>query len=119
MPEYRIALPWPPSVNTYWRYGKGRFYISKKGIAYRDQVILNCMQAKLFKKMLLGTLSVSIWAYPPDKRHRDIDNLLKAVLDALEHAGVYKNDNQIATLVISRRGKVKGGSLQVTIHAIN
>jgi Holliday junction resolvase RusA-like endonuclease len=29
---------------------------------------------------------------PPDKRHRDLDNLLKASLDALAGAGVIAND---------------------------
>jgi crossover junction endodeoxyribonuclease RusA len=29
---------------------------------------------------------------PPDKRHRDLDNLLKATLDALAGAGVIAND---------------------------
>jgi len=41
-------------------------------------------------------------AFPPDRRRRDLDNLLKSVLDALEHAGVYADDSQVDLLVVRR-----------------
>jgi crossover junction endodeoxyribonuclease RusA len=37
---------------------------------------------------------------PPDRRGRDVDNFHKAILDALEHAEVYHNDNQVRDLRI-------------------
>jgi crossover junction endodeoxyribonuclease RusA len=33
-----ITLPWPPSVNTYWRNFDGRMIISAKGREYRETV---------------------------------------------------------------------------------
>ena len=33
-----IVLPYPPSVNTYWRAVKGRVILSKKGREYRHAV---------------------------------------------------------------------------------
>jgi crossover junction endodeoxyribonuclease RusA len=42
-------------------------------------------------------------AFPPDRRRRDLDNIQKPVLDALQHAGVYEDDSQIDLLVTRRR----------------
>ncbi len=49
-------------------------------------------------------LEVSIVAWLPDARRRDVDNLLKAPLDALAHAGIYDDDSQIADLSIRKAG---------------
>jgi crossover junction endodeoxyribonuclease RusA len=61
---------------------------------------------------------MSIEVSPPDKRTRDLDNLLKGPLDALAHAGVYTNDRQINDLRIYRGNVIKGGRLTVFIEAI-
>jgi len=45
--------------------------------------------------LVTGRLEVRVVAFPPDKRVRDLDNLEKALWDALAHAGVFKNDVQI------------------------
>jgi crossover junction endodeoxyribonuclease RusA len=42
-----------------------------------------------------------VLAYPPDHRRRDLDNLAKAILDALQHAGVYGNDCQVKLLTLA------------------
>ena len=52
----------------------------------------------------------------PDKRRRDLDNLLKATLDSLTHAGVWSDDSQIDALSI-RRFPI-GGMLKVRIEEI-
>jgi hypothetical protein len=56
-------------------------------------------------------LYVSIVAYPPDRRARDVDNLLKAVLDGMQAAGVYLNDTQICTLSITKSRTIHPGGL--------
>ena len=50
---------------------------------------------------------------PPDLRRRDLDNLLKPTLDALQHAGVYEDDSQVDLLMTRRGGVVPGGRLAV------
>jgi len=50
-----------------------------------------------------GRLAMEIDWHPPDGREeRDIDNPLKPLLDALQHAGVYPNDKMIDELRIHR-----------------
>lgn len=46
-------------------------------------------------------MGLTVVAFPPDKRSRDIDNALKILLDALEGT-VYRDDAQIDSLSIYR-----------------
>lgn len=48
--------------------------------------------------MLEGPIAMTIYAYPPDRRRRDCDNLLKCMLDSLQHAQIYHDDSQIKEL---------------------
>src|SRR3990172_8733530 len=101
----RMTLPWPPTINHYWmRTRNGRPYISARGTVYRGAVILICRAAMREQEVdcMSGRLRVEITAHPPDMRKRDLDNLLKSILDALQHAGVYDDDSQIDDLRIFR-----------------
>jgi len=67
-----LELPFPPSLNTYWRRGKGRVYINERGLEYRKHVATYVRQHEL--KAPEGFLTYAVWLYPPDKRRRDGDN---------------------------------------------
>ena len=116
-----LILPYPPTVNTYWRMvtikGRGRVLISKRGRAYRQEVGLIVMANRL-ERFGYAKLKVRIDACPPDNRRRDLDNLPKAVLDALQKAGVYSDDSNIDDLRIVRGSTVKPGHILVDIEAI-
>jgi crossover junction endodeoxyribonuclease RusA len=115
---YSIELPWPPSVNAYWRNVNGKSLISRAGRQYRQAVQAAVLVAG-GRKDLLGLLSVSIIAVPPDARRRDIDNVLKAPLDGLAKAGVYDDDFQIIRLSIERVKPSKPGCLMITITEVS
>lgn len=106
-----LTLPWPPSVNHYYRHVGPRTLISRAGRAYRRRVV----RSVYGRQPMNGPLAVEIDAHPPDRRRRDTDNLLKGVLDALQHAGLYGDDSQIEDLHIRRRGVVHEGRLVVRI----
>ena len=116
-----ITLPYPPSVNTYWRaIGRGRVIISKKGREYRQEVVYETLKQRgtLRTQPLEGRLRVDIGAWMPDKRRRDLDNILKAALDSMVHAGLMLDDEQIDDLRIRREGVEKPGRLEVKITEI-
>jgi crossover junction endodeoxyribonuclease RusA len=111
-----LTLPFPPSVNTYWRTFNGRMLISKKGREYRKAVADEIILQK-GNKHLKGKIKMTIEAWRPDNRKRDLDNLLKAPLDALTHAGVYEDDQLIVDLRIFW-AEDQAGKLKVKIEEI-
>lgn len=108
MTTVTVTLPWPPSVNTMWRTprsGKlaGRTLLSAEGRAYRQAVAEQVMVQHAPRHTLKGKLAISVAAMPPDRRARDLDNLLKALLDSIQHAGVIRNDSDIDEIFILRK----------------
>ncbi|MCT7656148.1 RusA family crossover junction endodeoxyribonuclease [Oceanimonas sp. NS1] len=110
-----LELPWPPSMNQMWRRVNGRTVLCKAAREYRNKVAPLVLLARA-NKHLAGRIRVDVVAQPPDHRQRDLDNMLKAPLDALTHAGVYLDDSQIDRLLIERGPVCKGGRLLVAIH---
>ena len=108
-----MVLPWPPSVNHYWRNVGGKTIISAKGRQYREAVRRLAI-AESWPIHADKRLAVYIEAWVPDKRRRDLDNMLKAALDALTFAGVWDDDSQIDSLSIIR--KPVGGMLKVGVQ---
>lgn len=120
--SFEATLPWPPTVNTYYRHkviGKlATVYVTQEGKAYRKAVNLCLMEHGVKTYELEGDLRVEIEVFPPDKRKRDIDNLLKSLLDSLTHAQVWKDDNQISDLRIFRNKQI-AGLVKVRVYEIN
>jgi crossover junction endodeoxyribonuclease RusA len=110
-------MPYPPSINTYWRNVKGRTLISKKGRMYRDSIIKLAWASK-WTQYGFDRVRVVITAYPPDRRRRDLDNMLKAVLDGLTYADIWHDDSQVDDLRIIRGTVERPGKLEVVIEAI-
>lgn len=96
-----LTLPWPPTANTYWRRNGNRYFLSNKGQDYRNTIVKTCfIYAGLFDED--ARLKVSIQAFPPDKRKRDLDNLFKSLIDSLQSARIFHDDSQIDQLSIQR-----------------
>lgn len=108
-----ITLPWPPSVNHYWRTWRGRMLISRQGRAYRARVGEILKAAGLAPQA--GPLAVHVELYPPDRRKRDVDNTFKAIGDSLQHGGAFQDDSQIVWLLLEKAEVVAGGKVIVRI----
>ena len=112
-----IKLPYPPSVNSYWRNFRGHTVLSKAGREFKTAVA-ECVIEQNVPKFGSKRIELKLLLYPRSKLVTDLDNRLKAVLDGLEEAGVYDNDSQIDVLTIQRGEIRKGGGIDVMIEVI-
>ena len=116
MTSFMFQLPYPPSVNhIYSRTKRGGVILNPKAKAYREEVIYTIGKGHT---TLTGRLCVHVDAFMPDKRVRDVSNILKALEDAMTHAGVWKDDSQIDDLRIVRSGVESPGRVLVTVRQI-
>jgi len=114
---HTLELPYPPSVNHYWRRVGARTLISREGRRYRAHVASILALQRV--RPVAGELDVRVTVHPPDRRRRDLDNTMKALLDALEYGGAYGDDFQIDHLDIWRGDVVPDGKVVVHIKEAN
>lgn len=98
-----LVLPFPPSLNHLWRNVSGRTLLSAAGRRYRASVAKAALLARP-ERFGDAEVALRIVAFVPDRRRRDLDNILKAALDGMQHAGLYDDDSQIVDLRIRRGG---------------
>lgn len=112
----KLTLPFPPSVNTYWRNTRKGVLISASGRCFRSNA-LACVMEQLKRRPAPITVNVevSVLLFPPDKRQRDLDNYLKALFDSLTHAGIWSDDSQIKRFSVEWGEVIKGGRAIITI----
>lgn len=117
----KLVLPFPPSVNTYWRAPNkgplaGRHLISAKGRAYQSAACAAIVeQLRRLPKPTSAAAAVEIILFPPDARRRDIDNYNKALFDALTHAGVWEDDSQVKRMLVEWGPVTREGRVEITI----
>lgn len=115
-----VDLPYPPSINHYYTpiviAGRSRKIVSKRGRAWKLEAVLMVRTAARSK--LEGDVAVRIEVYPPDRRARDIDNIIKPILDACTEGGAWEDDSQVARLEVVRMPVEKGGRVRVTVEGI-
>ena len=112
-----LNLPFPVSTNQYWMIAGRKLIKTKRARAYIHEVALYWMEAKSKGAEAFGedeTLAMAIAIHYPVRKGPDcdVDNLLKVLIDAMETAGIYQNDNQIRHIQISReeaKDKTIGG----------
>jgi crossover junction endodeoxyribonuclease RusA len=89
-------------MNHYWRRVGPRTLISREGRTFRTNVCALLGGGGPRKPPAGGRIALAMDAFPPDRRRRDLDNLLKPTLDALQHGGMYEDDSQVDLLVVRR-----------------
>jgi crossover junction endodeoxyribonuclease RusA len=89
-------------------------YISQEGKTFRQKVAEIVAEHNAIKFGAVP-LTVAVRLCMRDRRAADLDNRAKALLDALEHAGVYDDDSQIDSLFLCRGPIVRGGQCFVMV----
>lgn len=115
--ESYMIMPYPrnASVNTLWRVGRKGVYINPEAKKFRDYL---SAIARCTRKYGDEFVRLEIKLSPPDNRKRDIDNLLKCILDALQDARVYNNDHQVHQLYVEKLPKKEGGELEIRVKRL-
>lgn len=101
----------PPSVNHYWIGSGSRRYVCKRGVEFKRALALCAKSANVKPTKELVALWIT-W-HKKDKRQRDIDNILKPILDALNGIA-YLDDSQVTELFVEKEQSTRE-ALEITI----
>lgn len=91
-------------------------YVTAKGTAYRREVARLAMAAGLHRLRFAGRVWAEYDCYPPDRRTRDLSNLLKCLEDALVDAGIIQDDGQIDGFRMRRQEIRRPGGVEVALY---
>ena len=94
------GCPRPKQSFRYSRRGGG--YTPAIVKAWQNDVAWTAKQEMMDDDMLTGELSVSMTFMLPDRRKRDLDNLSKGVLDAMNGV-VFEDDRQVIELHLRKQ----------------
>ena len=111
-----LELPYPPSVNHYYRHVGPRVLISREGRLYREKVV-SILKGERVRR-LVGKLEMWMTFLPPDNRRRDLDNCVKCAQDALQKGGLYEDDSQIKKLHLEMCEPIERGRCFIRIGQI-
>lgn len=121
-----LIFPYPPTINHIYSRGKHGVYLKPHVKAYREicywqlsafntKTVISAMATNVINARIKLTIKV----YFPDKRRRDLDNILKATLDTLVYCKVIDDDSLIEELHVIKAGYVKHGRLELKIELLS
>lgn len=115
-----IQLPYPPSINSYWRSVARRAILSRRVGNYWEAVVAAVVDQLGFSDAVLldGPVAVALSIVPSDRKRRDLDNLLKAVINPVVHSHLIRATRTSATSIMSWTEPVAGGSVRLTVTPI-
>lgn len=115
MIKHDITLPRPPSLNRLWRITKtGQMYKSPEYTAWKTAAQWD-IKSQMRGPKICGLFKLTLIADRPDKRRRDLDNLLKAALDSLN--GIAIEDDKDCDMLQAWWG-IDGDKIQLIIEEL-
>lgn len=115
-----ITLPIGPTVNHYYdpsARGLGQRMLSSHAKVYRRVVYYELRAlTKSPIRMIPPPLRVEVELCFPTKAKNDLDNRMKALLDALRLAGLFQDDSEIDELVVKRGPVMKNSKKDMKFY---
>lgn len=115
-----LVLPYPPSVNRWIRaLGRGRAVLTKEARTYKLQVAEVMSELELDGPIFPSKTPVAVMyqVHPPDRRRRDLSNILKALEDSL-NGHLWEDDCQISQFQMVRCPVVPGGQVVLSVSPL-
>lgn len=117
--KVEFTLPWPPSINNYYvRASNGRVFLKRKVKSYFEQCVFEVYTQIGKINTMYGKVKVLRDLYPPDKRRRDEDNVVKALNDILMKCKFIADDSQIKKATNVMHNPQKPGFVKITLEEI-
>lgn len=110
-----LTLPYPPTVNHMYRRARGHLALTPVALAFRHAVRMIAAVRDL--RPLTGPVAVFVDVYRP-RRRGDLDNILKATLDALNGVA-YRDDEQVVEIHAHRYEDKRAPRLEVSVLALS
>ena len=110
-----LVLPYPPTVNHMYRRARGHLALTPEALAFRHAVrMIAIMQAVT---PITGPVAVFLDVYRP-RRRGDLDNILKATLDAIQNGVAYRDDDQVEQITAVRYDDKRAPRIEVSVVAL-
>ena len=121
--DLKFTLPYPPSLNVYWRNFRGRMVLSKEAKNYKEKVseLFDTIKTirpehRLPKQDLFWSIGLKIDVYRP-RKSGDLDNTLKAILDSLSK-NLYEDDRQVIEISAHRYDDKERPRIEVGVRFV-
>lgn len=129
-----LVLPWPPSLNHLYthtyseKHNRVFKFPTREATRYMENVTAIVLSEGK-NAGLKGDLLFEATFYPPNARRVDLDNHLKAILDALKNRdegkagvgvrlGVYADDSQVRKMVLEMGPIVRDGKVKIRVSTM-
>tara|TARA_R110000868_G_scaffold125116_1_gene330759 strand:- start:426 stop:767 length:342 start_codon:yes stop_codon:yes gene_type:complete len=110
-----LVLPYPPTVNHMYRRARGHLALTPEALAFRHAVRMIAMVQGVTP--IIGPVAVFLDVYRP-RRRGDLDNLLKATLDALNGIA-YRDDEQVEQINAVRYDDKRAPRIEVSVVGLS
>jgi Holliday junction resolvase RusA-like endonuclease len=122
MTALRFTVPGPPVPKQRARQGRGGHWYTPPETRGYELAVSACgtvarIRSRWPKADPVGRFDVMIHVFLPDERARDVDNIAKSILDALNR-NVWRDDRQVARLVVNRHVDRATPRTEVTIARV-
>lgn len=112
-----FIVEWPPSLNNYYARTRNGVFIKAKGVKYRQSVVDDLQEQVGALVSISEPVLVSAILFPPNRRIWDLDNHMKALLDALTISGFWDDDKLITQLLLYKGEVVSGGQVKLFVSS--